>query len=131
MVSVLIWIHKNMVYTILFMQVMLVMLRTFRKSVWSSSRLPPHSESSLVACASTCSRRNKETLGSCTALVYSPETKDCHLGTATLAELGQQGEVVYVMKGAGGEGSQQSEHSWCLDDYKVQKEEALEFHFFF
>ena len=75
-------------------------------SSWSSGRLAPHSESSLVACASTCSRRNRETLGSCTALVYSKETKDCHLGTAVLAEGGEVGEMVYVMKGAGGEWNQ-------------------------
>ena len=74
-------------------------------SSWSSGRLAPHSESSLVACASTCSRRNKETLGSCTALVYSAESKDCHLGTAVLAEGGEVWEMVYGLKGAGGEGA--------------------------
>ena len=70
-------------------------------SSWSSGRLPAHTESSLVACASTCSRKNRETVGSCNALVYSAASKDCHLGTAALAEGGQEGEVVYVMKETG------------------------------
>ena len=72
-------------------------------SSWSSGRLAPHRETSLVACASTCSRRNRDSPGSCTALMYGKETKECHLGTALLAEEGEVGEEVYVMKGAGGE----------------------------
>ena len=68
---------------------------------WSSNRQPAFTESSLVSCGHTCARRNREEPGSCNALMFSAETRDCYLGTATLAGGQEQSELVYLMHGTG------------------------------
>ena len=68
---------------------------------WSSNRQPAFTESSLVSCGHTCARRNREEPGSCNALMYSAATRDCYLGTATLAKGQEQSELVYLMHGTG------------------------------
>ena len=72
------------------------------KSSWASSRLHPTLEKSRVACATTRVDKYRDDL-SCNSIMYSQETRECHLGTTTLPKAGEATEFVFRIADGTGE----------------------------
>ena len=73
------------------------------ESSWTSSRVPPTLEKSLVGCASACVDKYREDL-SCNSIMFDGETKECHMGNTTLADADEAAEFVYRIPDGTGKG---------------------------
>jgi hypothetical protein len=58
-----------------------------------------------MACAAACADLNMAARGSCNALIFIRERKECVLGTALLPAGGEDTDVVYLLPGTGDPGS--------------------------
>ena len=72
------------------------------ESSWATSRLQPTLEKSFVACATNCVDKYRDDL-SCNSIMYSQETRECHLGTTTLPKAGEATEFVFRIPDGTGE----------------------------